>query len=298
MDLSRRDLFKLGSTAAAALGLSQLRVLNTYAMDATTGVDVYAFQCGILKTQTQYILKDTRVGVPFDVPVPFFVIRHGSSWVAYDSGNNAAVAVDPINYWGQAVCDAYMPVMKPHEEFSVQIKRVGLKPEDLYAVIMSHGHLDHCGALEDLAGTDVPIYFQKLELEHIQKQVASGKKTAYIPDDFKKIDQCNVQTLDGIFDVFGDQSVIVFPTPGHTPGHQSVLVRTNNGQNLILAQDACYTLENMFASIPPGLAVDIPDAMVNIYHLKAMTVLGAQLVPPHDPDWWQGKPLGPQKFKI
>ena len=298
MDLSRRDLFKLGSTAAAAVGLSQLRVLNTHAMDATTGVDVYAFQCGILKTKTQYILKDTRVGVPFDIPVPFFIIRHGSSWVAYDSGNNAAVAVDPIKYWGQAVCDAYMPVMKPHEEFSIQIKRVGLKPEDLYAVIMSHGHLDHCGALEDLAGTDVPVYFQKLELEHIQKQLASGKKTAYIPDDFKKMDQCNVQTLDGIFDVFGDQSVIVFPTPGHTPGHQSVLVRTNNGQNLILAQDACYTLENMFASIPPGLAVDIPDAMVNIYHLKAMTVLGAQLVPPHDPDWWQGKPLGPQKFKI
>ena len=298
MDLSRRDLFKLGSTAAAALGLSQLRVLNTYAMDATTGVDVYAFQCGILKTKTHYILKDTRVGVPFDIPVPFFVIRHGSSWVAYDSGNNAAVAVDPIKYWGQAVCDAYMPVMKPHEEFSIQIKRVGLKPEDLYAVIMSHGHLDHCGALEDLAGTDVPVYFQKLELEHIQKQVASGKKTAYIPDDFKKMDQCNVQTLDGIFDVFGDQSVLVLPTPGHTPGHQSVLVRTNNGQNLILAQDACYTLENMFASIPPGMAVDIPQAMVKINQHKAMTVLGAQLVPPHDPDWWQGKPLGPQKFKI
>jgi len=298
MDLSRRDLFKLGSTAAAALGLSQLKVLNTYAMEATTGVDVYAFQCGILKTQTQYILKDTRVGVPFDIPVPFFVIRHGSSWVAYDSGNNAAVAVDPIKYWGEAVCGAYMPVMKPHEEFSIQIKKLGLKPENLHAVIMSHGHLDHCGALEDLAGTDVPVYFQKLELEHIQEQVASGKKTAYIPDDFRKMDQCNVRTLDGIFDVFGDQSVLVLPTPGHTPGHQSVLVRTNNGQNLILAQDACYTLENMFASIPPGLAVDIPDSMVNIYHLKAMTVLGAQLVPPHDPDWWQGKPLGPQKLKI
>jgi glyoxylase-like metal-dependent hydrolase (beta-lactamase superfamily II) len=185
-----------------------------------------------------------------------------------------------------------------NEEFSIQIKKLGLKPEDLHAVIMSHGHLDHCGALEDLAGTDVPVYFQKRELEHIQEQVASGERTAYIPDDFKKMDQCNVQTLDGIFDVFGDQSVLVLPTPGHTPGHQSVLVRTNSGQNLILAQDACYTLENMFANIPPGLAFDIPAAMINIYHLKAMAVLGAQLVPPHDPDWWQGKPLGPQKFKI
>jgi hypothetical protein len=54
----------------------------------------------------------------------------------------------------------------------------------------------------------------------------------------------------------------------------------------------------MIANLPPGLAVDIPAAMVNIYHFKAMTVLGAQLVPPHDPDWWLGKPLGPQKLKF
>lgn len=254
--------------------------------------------CGILKTQTQYILKDTRVGVPFDIPVPFFLIRHGSSWVAYDSGNNAQVAVDPVKYWGEKVCGAYMPVMKPHEEFKIQIQKVGLKPENLYAVIMSHGHLDHCGALEDLAGTDVPVYLQKNELEHIQKQLVSNDQIAYIPADFNKLDKCNVRTIDGVFDVFGDQSVIVLPTPGHTPGHQSVLVRTSNGQNLILAQDACYTLENMIASIPPGLAVDIPAAMVSIYHFKAMSVLGAQLVPPHDPDWWQGKPLAPQLLKV
>lgn len=298
MDLSRRDLLKLGGTAAAAMGLSQIKVLNTYAMQPTNGVEVYAFQCGILKTQTQYILKDTRIGVPFDIPVPFFLIRHGASWLAYDSGNNAAVAVDPLGYWGEPICKAYMPVMKPHEEFSIQIKKLGLKPGDLHAVVMSHGHLDHCGALENLAGTDVPVYFQKDELEHIKKVIASGEKTAYIPDDFKELNQCNIKELDGVFDVFGDQSVLVIPTPGHTPGHQSLLVRTSSGQNLILAQDACYTLENMTAYIPPGLADNIPQAMVNIYHFKAMTILGAQLVPPHDPDWWQGKALAPQKFQV
>jgi len=296
MDLSRRDLFKLGGSAAAALGLSQLRVLNTYAMKPTSGVDVYAFQCGILKTQTQYILKDTRIGVPFDIPVPFFVIRHGSSWVAYDSGNNAQVAVDPLKYWGKNICAAYMPVMKPHEEFKIQIRKLGLEPKDLHAVIMSHGHLDHCGALEDLAGSDVPVYLQRLELEHVKKQVATGKNTAYIPADFNKMNQCNIKVIDGIWDVFGDQSIIVMPTPGHTPGHQSILVRASDGQNLILAQDACYTLENMVADIPPGLATDIPDAMVSIHHFKAMTVLGAKLVPPHDPDWWQGKRFAPQKL--
>jgi len=107
-----------------------------------------------------------------------------------------------------------------------------------------------------------------------------------------------VKTLDAAFDVFGDHSVVVFPTPGHTPGHQSVFVQTGEGQTLILAQDACYTLENMVANIPPGLAFDIPKCLTNTNHFKVMTYAGMQLVPPHDPDWWKGKPLAPQTFKV
>jgi glyoxylase-like metal-dependent hydrolase (beta-lactamase superfamily II) len=107
-----------------------------------------------------------------------------------------------------------------------------------------------------------------------------------------------VKTLDGAFDVFGDHSVVVFPTPGHTPGHQSLYVQTGDGQTLILAQDACYTLENMMANSPPGLAFDIPKCLVNTDHFKVMTYSGMELVPPHDPDWWKGKPLAPQKLKV
>lgn len=190
-----------------------------------------------------------------------------------------------MGYWSKPVTDAYMPVMKPHEEFKEQIKKLGLKPSDLKAVIISHGHLDHCGALDDLAGTSVPVYIHQAELAVIKEKVATGKQSAYIPTDFKKLDQVNVKTLDAAFDLFGDRSVVVFLTPGHTPGHQSLFVPTSDGQGLILAQDACYTLENMVADIPPGLAFDIPMALVNTNHFKVMTYSGMHLVPPHDPDW-------------
>lgn len=297
MDITRRNALKIGGTAALALGLSQGKVLSANA-SRNVDVDVYAFHCGILKTQTQYILKDTRVGEPFDIPVPFFLIRHGKDWVAYDTGNNAQVAIDPVKYWSKPVTDAYFPVMKPSQEFKEQIKKLGLTPQMLHAVIISHGHLDHCGALDDLAGSNVPVYFSKKELEVIKEKVATGKRTAYIPADFKKIDQVNVKTIDGGLDLFGDHTVVVFPTPGHTPGHQSLFVQTGEGQNLILAQDACYTLENMVANIPPGLAFDIPQCLINTDHFKVMTYNDMHLVPPHDPDWWIGKPLAPQKFKI
>ena len=255
--------------AVGALGMSQIPGMQALAGDPTPDVDVYAFHCGILKTQTQYIIKDTRKGVPFDIPVPFYIIRHGNSWVAYDSGNNAMVANDPIAYWGKKICAAYKPVMKPHEEFKPQIARLGLKPTDLEAVVMSHGHLDHCGALEDLAGSKVPVILHKDEVAQIKKEVKEKKEgSAYIPADFNKLGQVNLKPITGVVDMFGDGTVVIFPTPGHTPGHQSMLVRTSFGQNLILAQDACYTLENMTASIPPGLAFDIPDCMVSIYSFQ------------------------------
>lgn len=259
-------------------------------------VKVYAFTCGILKTQTQYLLKDTRPGTPFDIPVTFFLIKHGNDWVAYDTGNNAMVAKDPIGYWSEAVVKAYTPVMKDYEEFQVQIKKLGITPKDIKAVILSHGHLDHAGAIDNFKGTNVPIYLQKKELDEINKAIASGQKSAYIPDDFKVMKELNIKTIEGVLDLFGDQTVVAFPTPGHTPGHQSLMVKRGDRKSLILCADAGYTIENMMEAIPPGLAWDIPQSLEALYIFKVMKYLGADIVPSHDPDYWKNRPLAPKPF--
>jgi len=174
---------------------------------------------------------------------------------------------------------------------------LGLAPKDLKCAIISHRHLDHAGAIDNFVGTDVPLYFQKEELKVIDEAVASGKKTAYIPDDFKSMNKLNIKGIDGVFDVFGDQTVVAFPTPGHTPGHQSVFVKTGSGKNMGLSQDACYTLKNMIAAIPPGLFWKIPQVMVALYNFKVMQFMGGQIVPAHDPDFWKSKPVVPETFK-
>jgi glyoxylase-like metal-dependent hydrolase (beta-lactamase superfamily II) len=261
-------------------------------------VKAYAFVCGILKTQTQYLLKDTRPGTPFDIPVTFFLIKHGNDWVAYDTGNNAMVAKDPVGYWSEPVVKAYTPVMKDYEEFQVQIKKLGITPKDIKAVIISHGHLDHAGAIDNFKGTNVPIYMQKKELDEINKAIASGQKTAYIPDDFKVMKELNIKTFEGILDLFGDQTLVAFPTPGHTPGHQSLMVKLGGGKKMILCSDAGYTLENVMEAIPPGLAWDIPQSLEGLYIFKVMKFLGAEIVPSHDPDYWKNKPLAPNLFVV
>ncbi|MCE5307608.1 MAG: N-acyl homoserine lactonase family protein, partial [Acidobacteriales bacterium] len=191
---------------------------------------VYAFNGGVLKTQTQYLLKDTRVGTPMDIPIPFLLIRHGKDWVAFDTGCNSKAARDPIAYWGKAVAKAYMPVIGRDQLFQEAIKTLGLSPSDFKAVLCSHGHLDHAGAIDNFLGTQVPIYFQRSEIVEIRKIVdAQRAGTAYILGDFKHLNKLNIQQGEGPFDIFGDKSVIAFPTPGHTPGHQSLYVKPSKG---------------------------------------------------------------------
>lgn len=303
-DLTRRGFLKSAGAVAFSAGVltgashswAQAEKPSTAGAKAKANVEARAFLCGILKTQTQYMLKDTRVGTPFNIPVTFFLIKHGNDWVAFDTGNNAMVAKDPVAYWGEAVTKAYFPVMKDYQEFHVQINKLGIKPKDIKAVILSHGHMDHAGAIDNFKGTDVPIYLQKAELEIIKKAVEEGKKTAYIPEDFKVIDELNIKTVDGVFDLFGDQTVVAFPTPGHTAGHQSLLVKPTEGKPLVLAADAMYTLENMQEAIPPGLAMDIPQALQALYVFKAMKLIGSEVVPSHDPDYWKEKPIAPKPF--
>jgi N-acyl homoserine lactone hydrolase len=260
---------------------------------------VYAFKCGILKTQTQYLLKDTRVGTPYDIPVPFFVIKHGKDWVAFDTGNNAKVAVDSTNYWGEGIVKAYTPVMKPEEAFTEQIKKLGLTPKDFKAVIISHGHLDHAGSIDSFKGTNVPIYFQKAEMDYIKKLLAEKKEgTAYILADFDLMKDLNIKEIDGIFDLFGDKTIVAFPTPGHTQGHQSLYIKPTKGKPYIYAADAMYTIENMDHMIPPGLAWEIPLTMDNISFFKLFRYVGAaSIVPSHDPEYWAKKAWAPKEFK-
>jgi len=302
-EVSRRGFFKFAGAAALSVGaLGTASEVFGQSQKPAPGpaqeVKARAFKCGVLKTQTQYMLKDTRVGTPMDIPVTFFVIKHGKDWVAFDTGDNAMVAKDPVAYWGEAVTKAYFPVMKDYEEFQVQIKKLGITPKDFKAVILSHGHLDHAGAIDNFKGTNVPIYLQEKELETIKKAVASGERTAYIPADFKDINELNIKTVEGVFDLFGDQTVVAFPTPGHTDGHQSLVVKPTGAKPLVLCADAMYTLENMQEAIPPGLAMNIPVATQALFTFKAMKYIGAEVVPSHDPAYWEKKPLAPKDFDV
>jgi N-acyl homoserine lactone hydrolase len=92
-------------------------------------IQLYMFQTGVLRTKVKYI-KMNQGEDSYDIPVPWFLIKHPKGNVIIDGGNAVEAAIDKRGYWG-AVVDAYDPLMDPSENCVDQARSVGVEPEDV-----------------------------------------------------------------------------------------------------------------------------------------------------------------------
>ncbi len=102
-------------------------------------------------------------------------------------------------------------------------------PRDVVCVVNTHLHFDHCGGNRLFAGT--PIHVQRTERE-------AARAEGYTIPEWVEFDGATYVEHDGEADIL--ERVRVLPTPGHTPGHQSVLVDTDDGL-VVCAGDVGYT---------------------------------------------------------
>ena len=117
----------------------------------------------------------------------------------------------------------------------------------------------------------------------------------YNPEDFDLGQE--LTQLDGEHDVFGDGSVVLVPTPGHTAGHQSLRVITETGP-VFLAADACYFRRSLDELAAPSFGFDLDQQRASMRLIAEMEHAGATLVFGHDPDQWSGlgEPGTPEAF--
>ena len=259
---------------------------------------LYMFECGILKSQKHLFTMGRGVGEPFDVPVPFFLIEHPKGKVLFDTGNALEVARDKIKHWGAGTCAVYDPVMTEDQYCVNQLMHMGIKPDEITHVIFSHLHLDHAGGTGQFPHA---IYFvQRVELQYAYTP-DFYQAAAYIRADFDK-PGLNWYLLDGfqedMYDVFGDGSLKIMFTPGHTPGHQSLLVNLEKSGPMLLTGDSAYTEEIMREDVLPGLVYSPPDEVRTIKRMRNLErVYGVKVITGHDPAAWPRLKHAPEYYE-
>jgi N-acyl homoserine lactone hydrolase len=208
-----------------------------------------------------------------------WLIQHRHNWLLWDTGVPESAINNPRG-WSTL---PKLIVYHLDESLTHQLAAIGLKPSDVGRVAISHTHGDHIGNIGLFPQSTVMM--QRAEYnwihsgdgpnENVNQLIALARKLLGSP---KKI-----QLIDGDADVFGDGSVALVSTPGHTPGHQSLLVHLKNSGFIMLSGDVAHFEQNFENDIVPSLNTDKQESIASMHRVKRLIVVyKAQFFINHD----------------
>lgn len=246
-------------------------------------IRLYGCVCGHLDSAAAGMgLSEGRVRAP----MPFYVIEHPQGVALFDCGLHAGLT-DPDDFYRKALASQDMQVELTEEELpAARLRALDIDPERVKWVVLSHLHFDHAGGLHQIPNATVVV--QKTEWEAGFDEALSARY--FLPRPYFDLGH-KVKQVDGEHDLFGDGSVTLIPSFGHTPGHQSLRVRSEMGDHL-LTGDACYFCQVVESRQFPAFA-DHAAMNRSLDALLARKEADTVMVFGHDPDQWGARPVLP-----
>jgi glyoxylase-like metal-dependent hydrolase (beta-lactamase superfamily II) len=251
--------------ALAALWISGLSA----AAQGATGVDrLYILNCGEgVAGDVSRWSPGVNVGKPMDFADNCYLIHHTQGWLLWDTGVTDAIAAMPD---GLAPADPRAVHWRRPKTLASQLDQLAVKPGDIKFVAVSHTHPDHIGNVEMFPQTMLLV--QQAEYEWPDANQAPRFKPEH-----------PVTQLVGDYDVFGDGSVTIVATPGHTPGHQSLLVKLPKTGAIVLSGDAAHFMSNWDNRAVPSINFDKEETLASMQRIADLLVREkAQLWINHD----------------
>ena len=233
-----------GASADDALGVQRLYVLNCGENDTR---DLSAWSPGF------------NAGKAWQFSDSCYLIRHGKDLLLWESGVSDAIAAMPD---GLTVGNG-MLTLHVRKTLRSQLHELGIAPSQVTHLGFSHFHGDHVGNANLFASAT--LYAQRPEYEAAFGPDAG--KFGYNPAFFNRLRDSNIVQLDGDYDLFGDGSVMILSTPGHTPGHQSLLVRLSKTGPVLLSGDAVHFRENWENRRVPARNFDKEQSLASMQKL-------------------------------
>jgi N-acyl homoserine lactone hydrolase len=276
-DLTRR--WFCGAFGIALLGGIAPLVIsgNTRAQttQATPVIKLYVFDLGRLKSANPKPLLDRGVTVT-DMSVVAYLIVHPRGTLLWDTGTIPDELVKPE---GTTVARATV-----NKTLAGQLAEIGYKPADITYLALSHYHYDHSANANLFAGSTWLVQRPERAAMFPDTPPANPLDPS-VTDKFAKLKDSHTIVLDGDHDVFGDGSVVILSTPGHTPGHQSLFVNLAKTGPLVLSGDLYhYPAERTLKDFLPfgGRGGDAEEAASKAKVEKLLADKGATLWIQHD----------------
>ena len=194
-------------------------------------------------------------------PVYGWLIRHPDGPILVDSG---------VGIGNAFIDEMYRPRVTPIAD---ALRTIAIELTDVVGLVLSHLHFDHCG---QQAALDCSTYVQAAEHEAAQADGYTVPEWAAIPDDRLRLVDGDAQIAEG---------VRLLATPGHTPGHQSVLIEAGD-RRVVLAAQCAFTASELRTGDPAGSNLHDESwearARASLQRVRALAPVTCHLS--HDPD--------------
>jgi N-acyl homoserine lactone hydrolase len=223
---------------------------------ADAGVQrLYVLDCGqnVGKDQSRWS-PGVNKGKPIEFSDNCYLIRHDKGLLLWDTGVPDAVASMPD---GMVVANGAITYRRA-KTLAGQLGQLGVKPADITYVALSHTHGDHVGNVALFPFSTVLI--QAAEYDWA---MAAPTKPSFTPAQ-------KITKLAGDHDVFGDGSVTILSTPGHTPGHQSLLVAVPKTGFILLSGDAVHFQDNWMHRRVPSMNVNRDQTLASMQRIATV----------------------------
>jgi N-acyl homoserine lactone hydrolase len=235
---------------------------------------MYVFNCG--EAHVKDISRwspGVNVGKQADFSDHCYLIRHAKGLMLWDSGYSDAIAAMPNGL------DTPLSIARVTKTLASQLAEIGIAPAQITHLAFSHTHGDHVGNANLF--TAATLYMQQPEYD-----AAFGPNAAkfnFVAANYEKLRANPVVKLNGDRDVFGDGSVVIVSTPGHTMGHQSLLVRLPKMGPVLLSGDVAHFEDNWVNRRVPGFNFNRDQSLQSMEKVAALLAsTRAQLWINHD----------------
>lgn len=230
-------------------------------------IKIHAIKTGIVRVKTAQ--PERKLGglirVIIDkkwagwLPIYTWVIDHPEGVIVVDTGDTAKTTSDPDYFpkWHPYYRTSVQMDIKPHEEIGPRLKEMGINQKDVKKIILTHFHTDHAGGLHHFPESEIYVSGKDYNLA----KGFVGKLLGYLPHRWPRwfrpiaipFNKENFGPFEKSYRITSSGDVFVIPTPGHTPNHISVIVKSED-MLYFLAGDTTYSEELLVKNIPDGVS--------------------------------------------
>jgi N-acyl homoserine lactone hydrolase len=278
---------------ACALGAAACGQTSTGAATPAAAPDVrlYAMDCGRITTTDAGMFADdgSYDGQAKDLVVPCFLVRHPEGDLIFDTGVPEAIADT------EGVTNGPFRITVARK-LTDQLAQLQLTPADIEFVSVSHSHFDHAGNAGLFAQSTFIVDAD--ERAYMFRPEARADAQAFAA--YAALENADTVLIegDGDHDVFGDGSVTIVQTPGHTPGHTILRVNLPEAGPVLLTGDLWHIAESRTSRRVPRFNTDRAQTLASMDKFEALArQTGARVVIEHVPADFDALPRFPEPLR-